>query len=326
MFHTLLQNIDTIEKNQKNILDSWMQCDIVNHTLTKHGFEVSFFQEKFASKVLEFAISVIKSENKLGSCPVIGVMLLLFKKKNIPLCDIFMICVHLKNTLFIFMHRNALLNEQMIKELSLLMDHNFNGVINEYVALYYKDTRLPSNIIIDKEEVEVEVEVVEHTDQTAVLHTAQTTSAEDYLQEVDIDMEIIAELDELESDALDAIDSRELITQNSLIESANLFEKYAKVLNMMYEFDELSYTLTILKELLNTTQLDTIDESMANMITIYLKAIISDLQSWRMGIFITKEAEDIHYLDKTLLSSIAQLEVILMPQKESDNGDEIEFF
>ncbi len=322
MFHTILQNIDIIEKNQDNILDSWMQCDVVDQTLTKHGFDITFFKEKFASKVLEFAISVVKSENKLGSCPVIGVMLLLFKKKNIPLSDIFMICVHLKNTLFTFMYQKSLLDESMIEELSILMDHNFNDVINEYVALYYKDTRLPSNIITNKKVKEEK----EHSEQPVLLKTVQTTSAEDYLQEVDIDMEIIAELDELESDALDAIDSEESITQNSLLESANLFEKYAKVLNMMYEFDELSYTLTILKDLLNTTALDTIDKTMLNMISIYLKAIISDLQSWRMGIFITKEAEDIHYLDKTLMSSIAQLEVLLMPQNANEEENEIEFF
>ncbi len=322
MFHTILQNIDLIENNQDKILDSWMHHEIVNQTLRKNGFEVTFFKEKFASKVLEFAISVVKSENKLGSCPVIGVMLLLFKKKNIPLSDIFMICVHLKNTLLTFMHKKALLDEAMIEEIALLMDHNFNEIIDEYVALYYKDIRIPSNISAKEENKK------EHTNTKNILvsNTLQTTSAQDYLLEVDLDMEIIQELDELESDTLDAIDAEKEITQNSLLESANLFEKYAKVLKMLYEFDELSYTLTILKDLLTTTALETIDKSMLNMISIYLKAIISDLQSWRMGIFITQEVEDIHYLDKTLMSSIAQLKVLLLPKEKCSDEDEIEFF
>ncbi len=322
MLHLILQNIDLIEKNQDKILDSWMHNEIVNQTLRKNGFEVTFFKEKFASKVLEFAISVVKSENKLGSCPVIGVMLLLFKKKNIPLSDIFMICIHLKNTLLTFMHKESLLSEAMIEEIALLMDYNFKGVIDDYVALYYSDTRMPSKISAETEKKKEQTD----TDNTLVSNTLQTTSAQDYLQEVDIDMGIIQELDELESDTLDAIDSEKEITQNSLLESANLFEKYAKVLNMMYEFDELSYTLTILKDLLNTTALETIDKSMLNMISVYLKAIISDLRSWRMGIFITHEVEDIHYLDKTLMSSIAQLEVLLLPKGECSDEDEIEFF
>lgn len=61
------------------------------------------------------------------------------------------------------------------------------------------------------------------------------------------------------------------------------------------------------------------------MVDIYLKAIISDLQSWRMAIFITMEAEDIHYLDKTLMSSIVQIQMTLMPQEEAQE-DEIKFF
>ncbi len=322
MFNTLLQNIEIIEKHQDAILDSWMQCEVVEETLLKHGFKINFYKEKFAAKVLEFAISVVKSENKVGSCPVIGVMLLLFKKKNIPLSDIFMICVQLKNTLLLFMEKNALLDKNMLQELSYLMDYNFYGVINEYVALYYKDdsvTTLKSAKKINN------TQQTEKSLDTSLSQQKFITSALEYLQDVEIDMEIIAELDELESDALDAIDAETTITHNSLIESANLFEQYAKVLNMMYEFDELSYTLTILKELLHTTPVETIDEKMLEMISVYLKAIISDLQSWRMGIFITKEVVDIHYLDKTLMSSIAQLEVLLMPQN-GNNDEEIEFF
>jgi len=126
---------------------------------------------------------------------------------------------------------------------------------------------------------------------------------------------MIHELDELESDTLNAIyASDETIDRHSLDEAAQLFEQYAKVLYSMYEFEELAYTLTILKELLISTELSGITEETNYMITIYLKAIINDLQSWRMGIFITKEAEDIHYLDKTLLSSVAQLQITLMPR------------
>ena len=66
------------------------------------------------------------------------------------------------------------------------------------------------------------------------------------------------------------------------------------------------------------------DEEIKKAVPIYLKAIISDLQSWRISVFITRDAEDIHYLDKTLLSSIAQLQITLMPT--NDGEDEVEFF
>ncbi|MBD3825096.1 MAG: hypothetical protein IE916_11400 [Epsilonproteobacteria bacterium] len=94
---------------------------------------------------------------------------------------------------------------------------------------------------------------------------------------------------------------------------------------MMYEFQELAYSLTILRELLEKFDLEGSEKETHYMIYIYLKAIISDLQSWRLAVFITKQAEDIHYLDKSLLSSITQLQMTMMPTTQ-DTQEEIEFF
>ena len=46
---------------------------------------------------------------------------------------------------------------------------------------------------------------------------------------------------------------------------------------------------------------------------------------WRTSVFMEKSAEDIHYLDKTLLSSIAQLQILLSPP-DANETEEIEFF
>jgi hypothetical protein len=328
MFNTIYKNIEKIETNKELVLDSWMNYQIVKETLCANTLKHDFFREKFASKVFDFAIGVVKSKNEVGDCPVIGVMLMLFKKKNIPLADVFMICVHLKNALLHFLYKESLLDDDMIREISILMDYNFAGVIKEYALLYYHDAYIPKNCDLTKDKSKKESTTQTDKSDTSTeinIDKKHSTSAKTYLKEIELDMEMIHELDELESDALNAIDSGETINRNSLDEGAHLFEQYAKVLYSMYEFEELAYTLTILKELLISTELSTMSEETNYMITIYLKAIISDLQSWRMAIFITKEAEDIHYLDKTLLSSIAQLQITLMPQDQS-NEDEIEFF
>jgi len=325
MFSNLLKHIDLIQTNKDNILDTWMNYQVVQERLNQNNFNILFFKEKFAVKVFDFAFGVVKNKHEVGECPVIGVMLILFKKKNIPLSDIFIICVHLKNALLHFFDDNAILDEKTIKELSILMDYNFEGVITEYVKLYYNDSRE-----ISKKESNTcsTIQTSERQEKKTPLPKEETlscTTAKEYIEEVNVDMSLIDELHELESDTLNAIDADEILCANSLSESSNLFEQYAKVLNTLYEFEELSYTLTILKDLLINTEFDTIDKETNYIIGIYLKAIISDLQSWRMSIFITKEAEDIHYLDKTLLSSIAQLQITLMPTDEGQE-DEIEFF
>jgi len=315
MFSKLRTNIELIETHKEQILNTWLEYEIVRETLCANTFSPDFFQDKFASKVFDFAIGVIKKEHDVGDCPVIGVMLTLFKKKNIPLADVFIICVHLKNALLLFMHKNSILDEKSLSEMAMLMDYNFNGVIKEYTYLYYNDTYKPKSC---------KKELISSKNIEKVKENLSTT-AEDYLQDIEVDYEQIAELSELESDTLNAIEEEEDINQHSLLESANLFLQYSKVLNAMYEFKELSYTLTILQELLYNTECDGLDRETKDMVNIYLKAIISDLRGWRMSVFIVKDAQDIHYLDKTLLSSIAQLQMTLMPQEEKVE-EEIEFF
>jgi len=136
MFKNIQKHIDLLEENRDIILDMWMDYEIVQTKLTQNSMNLAFFREKFATKVFDFAISVVKNEQQSGDCPVIGVMLMLFKKKNIPLSDVFMICVHFKNALLHFAYKNSILNNDSIRELSILMDHAFEGVINEYVLLY----------------------------------------------------------------------------------------------------------------------------------------------------------------------------------------------
>ncbi|MBN2895794.1 MAG: hypothetical protein JXK05_07915 [Campylobacterales bacterium] len=46
------------------------------------------------------------------------------------------------------------------------------------------------------------------------------------------------------------------------------------------------------------------------------------LQSWKRTVFVTREAEDIHYLDKTFLSSIAQLQMMLLSEPSDQIGDD----
>ena len=324
MFQNIEKHIDLLDANKNNILDMWMSYPIVQTKLTQNTLNIEFFKDKFASKVFDFAMSVVKKTNTVGDCPVIGVMLMLFKKKNIPLSDVFMICVHFKNALLHFAQNNSILDDATLRELSILMDYNFEGVINEYVILYYKDTTSQRKVItktipMQQSQVDEDVTIVETLD----AHTG--TSAQLYLQEVNVDMEMIEELSELESDTLDSIDAQEELDQNSLDDSSILFRKYAQVLDSMLEFDELTYTLKLLADLLNEVEFNSLSTETKFMVDIYLKAIISDLQSWRMAIFITMEAEDIHYLDKTLLSSIAQIQMTLMPQVETQE-DEIEFF
>lgn len=135
MFTELTKNAEFYKFSKKFIIYQWMNHPVVQHTLVKHGFTVAFFEEKFASRVFDHTLSVLKGENDVGRCPVIEAMLQIFKSKNIPLSDVFMICVHLKNAFLEDMLQQNILNALSLREICALMDHNFQGVIQEYTRM-----------------------------------------------------------------------------------------------------------------------------------------------------------------------------------------------
>ena len=185
MFTSLNNNIALIEENKEIILNLWLDYEIVKKTLQSNTLEHNFFKEKFGLKVFEFATGVIKSKNELGNCPVIGVMLILFKKKNIPLADVFIICVHLKNAFIHFLNSNNLLDSKTIDEICMLMDYNFNGVIKEYTLLYYNDEYRSKPCSIQSSQIELQT--------TEIKSKKKKTSAKIYISEIELDLEQISQ-------------------------------------------------------------------------------------------------------------------------------------
>jgi two-component system chemotaxis response regulator CheY len=312
MFDSLKPHIQQLEHDKQYILKLWMDYDIVKETLEKHHFQVEYFADNFGIRVIDYALNVIKEKEELGDCPVIGVLLMLFKKKNIPLDDIFLICVYLKNALLHYLLEKNILTKDVLFEINNVMDYNFHGVIKEYIASYYKDcvkqSGNSSSTLVEGDEEDVKV-----------------ISAKVYASQTEMISDLIIDLDELEDEVLNLLEDHQTFDIVLQMRSNALLNKYNSILNSLYEFRELSYMLTLLTKLLNELSLDIIEVEIKDNIIIYLKSIINDLQNWRKQVFIDQSAEDIHFMDQTLLSSAAQLKIMLMPEERQDSS-EIDFF
>jgi len=102
---------------------------------------------------------------------------------------------------------------------------------------------------------------------------------------------------------------------------------YSTVINNLYEFQTIAYALSSLSVFLQHIPESLFVGKEHRKITMLLEAIRSDLVNWRNEIFIQQSAQDIHYLDASLLSSCMQLESILTSVKvEDDSEDELELF
>lgn len=100
---------------------------------------------------------------------------------------------------------------------------------------------------------------------------------------------------------------------------------YNSVIDNLFEFQHLAFAIDSLAKLLKRVEGESLGEDNVKKMISLLGGVLSDLTSWRKSIFIDQIANDIHYLDASLLSSCLQIEMIF-EKKEIDNDDEIEFF
>lgn len=324
--HTFTHLTETFrfdEAFKAEILRRWMAVADVAEALGRHEIATSFFGRYFGSKVINYAVGVIEGVNRLGNCPVIGVMLIFFEKKNLPLEDVFLVCVNLKNTLIDYALERGVLTHEVLHELSCLVDRNFYGVIGEYLRLHYE--KAPEGHVCTMKKEGDEAVVLHCTTMApAGIGDKRVTSALEYADDVEIEGDILAELGEIEAEALSSLGLTESISPEARSEVVDLFMQYAKMVERLVEFQELSYALWMLTDLLRGIDTGALGEE-STYVVIYLKAIIGDLSVWRRSVFVERSAADIHYLDKTLLSSIAQLQILLSPAQPG-LSEEVEFF
>ncbi len=154
----------------------------------------------------------------------------------------------------------------------------------------------------------------------------EVISANEYLENLDIDIsEDLYDLDEIER----IWESKVILLETSKDEE--LFQELSKVIkaygdkinNVFYEFKALGYAFSSLSEVIQTEKV--FDLSSIENIAIFLENLLHDITKWRETIFVEASAENIHYLDNSLLSSCMQVESMIK-NEEIGGDDEIEFF
>lgn len=304
-----------------DLLTLWISHETIQGLLKTYNIPPEFFSRYFGKKIIEYAFDVLRGEHPIGNCPIIGVMLVYFEKKNFALEDIFELCSHLKNAMLECALNHAILTNATIQEISLMMDKNLKGVIREYMEIYYNAQPQQLSCPLAPPPGVQKI----FTDNIQLSPKEDTTSALHYLQEIEVDFDLLDELNEIETETFSSLHLSETMTASTYPKVIFLFGDYMKVLNQLIEFNAITYSLSMLIDLLQNKTIDSIGKEHIETITIYIKAILSDLSMWRKSVFIDQSAEDIHYLDKTLLSSITQLQIMLSEDDGTMNY-EIEFF
>jgi len=153
----------------------------------------------------------------------------------------------------------------------------------------------------DSEEVDDNINIMHNS------CTIETVSAKEFMAEGIIDSEDIDDLKEnLEEFHLENVSAEEF---NKNIEK--LLTSFIRVLNSSYVFENLAYGLGAFLQTQKTISVDELSENNQKMYSMLIEAMVEDLKKWVNDVLIEQTAIDIHYLDASLLASVAQIEILL---------------
>ena len=313
----LQSNLSHLEADIQTIVLAWVQSDLASKMFERNAINKKFFARHFGVRVLNHLFNVISGRVKPGECPVITVMLMFFKEKNIPLCDIFIICSSLRERLVEYFMDKGSLTKEIYGEISYLIDLNFAGVIREYFELCVYPRMMPE-ASLQSEGAPMAAQI----ERPVTAAEGAKISAAEFLENAVVAQDDIDELTDLVEDVETLLFEKESLNEETFETMKAIFDKYAQVVAGFYEFQELGYSLTVLVGVLSSIRFEDIKPEDHKKILTFFESIISDLNSWRTNIFIDQSAIDINYLDNSLLSSIAMFEVFLTSQGGSGSDEE----
>ncbi len=147
----------------------------------------------------------------------------------------------------------------------------------------------------------------------------QKISAKEFMAKEQIEREIIDDLlDAIEifDDILSEFSDSE-ITQEFLNEIVKLLSRFI-VFEYITEFRDIGYSLETLRAKLYNFNTDYLNSEEKELLKNFIISIFEDIKKWIDEILIEQTAQDIHYLDASLLANILQIDILL---QRSSNGD-----
>lgn len=139
--------------------------------------------------------------------------------------------------------------------------------------------------------------------------THRQLPAEQFIKEfegdIDLYIELIEETDDVVDDILKTLDRDSFFDHKDEIEY--ILSKYGSFLNNFVEFYEISYAVHALNKIIQN--INYIDTGKSGILTVeFIRFIIEDLYIWKENVFIDQEANDVFYINASILSNSIQLE------------------
>jgi diguanylate cyclase (GGDEF)-like protein/PAS domain S-box-containing protein len=138
----LREHLTTIESCKKALIIRWVRYVDVQRVLLDMDIDANQFVELYANNIVEYFLDVIKGKRNIGRCPVIENLLLVLKAKNMTVAELYVICVHFRESLVTEIVNLNLLTESFYSAICYLFDANFKAVLQVYAETITQDQEI----------------------------------------------------------------------------------------------------------------------------------------------------------------------------------------
>jgi len=133
-------------------------------------------------------------------------------------------------------------------------------------------------------------------------------SAVEFMKSGVIDTEDIHDFQEYLDEFIYAIDASK---DNLRAKAIKVLESISRILNNTYIFRNLAYGLEVFMLDFKKYELDKLNDMEYELFKTIIESIMLDFKKWVDEVLIKQSAVDIHYLDSSILSNVAQLDIML---------------
>ena len=170
----------------------------------------------------------------------------------------------------------------------------------------------------DSEDIDVAINEMHYKDE-------HKTNALSFMSENSFDDEMVADLfDTIKEYDVD-IEDRSVFDTRYIKSISKVYEKFARVFEVSYEFNDIAYSLRVLIGKLDSIDINSLSDEQKELYKTFLMSIVDDLKKWAKEVIVDQSAQDIHYLDASLLANIAQIDM-MVPSESSKEDNGMDFF
>ncbi len=155
--------------------------------------------------------------------------------------------------------------------------------------------------------------------------TDKKISAESWINEYDIEQEEMDNINEALDDFYTMLELESELSDNYIDVALKTLDSFYKFFDQTIEFIDMSSVIKKLMDFVSDIY-SVIDKEQKSILKTFLDNVVSDLNKWTSEVINEKGALDIHYLDASIYSSIAQLEMVFDNKNKEEKTDEVELF